>query len=84
MVRDRQPGDKHADSQSYPRACDQTGCAYRHDSFVAPAGVRKSHFFDQAENQKDQQGRSLIATRQQRTFWPPKARHECEREGCRY
>src|SRR4029077_3188467 len=33
---------------------------------------------------KDQQGRSLIAPRQQRTFWPPEARHKCEREGCRY
>ena len=45
------------------RTCYQTSGAYRHDSFVEPAGVRNSHFFDEAENQKDQQGRSLIAPR---------------------
>jgi hypothetical protein len=50
MVRDRQPSDKYADSQSYPRACYQTGGAYRHNSFVQPAGVRNSDFFDEAEN----------------------------------
>ena len=77
-MRHRQPGDKHADGQSYPRTCYQTGGAYRHDSFVEPAGGRNSHFFDEAEDQKDKQGRSLIAPRQQRTFLPPKARHERE------
>jgi hypothetical protein len=59
-----------------------TGCAYRHDSFVQPVGLRNSDFFDEAENQKDQQGRSLVAPRQPRTLWLPKTRHECERE-CR-
>jgi hypothetical protein len=49
-----------------------TGCAYRHDSFVQPVGLRNSDFFDEAENQKDQQGRSLVAPRQPRTLWLPK------------
>jgi hypothetical protein len=50
VVRNRQPGDKSADRQTYPGACYQTGCAYRHNPFVAPAGVRNSDFFDEAKN----------------------------------
>jgi hypothetical protein len=50
VVRDRQPRDKNADTESHPRACYQTGCAYRHDSFVQPTGVRNGDFLDEAEN----------------------------------
>jgi hypothetical protein len=50
LQRNRQPGDKSADRQTYPGACYQTGCAYRHNPFVEPAGVRNSDFFDEAKN----------------------------------
>src|SRR6516165_6875524 len=86
VMRNRQPGDKHANGQSYPRACYQTRCTHRHDSFVEPTGVRSSDFFDQAESQKDQQSHSLIAPRgrktrlQERTLWLPEASHERQRE----
>ena len=63
VVRDRQPGDKHANGQSHPRTRYQTGSAYSHDSIVEQAGVRNSHFFGEAKDQKDNQGRSLIAPR---------------------
>jgi hypothetical protein len=59
VVCDTYPGDKHAHSQPYPRTRYQTSRAYRHNSFIDPAGVRNSGFFDEAEDQEDQQGRRL-------------------------
>jgi hypothetical protein len=35
---------------------------------------------DKAEHHKDQESRSLIAPREQRTLWPPKAWHQRESE----
>jgi hypothetical protein len=46
--------------------------------------MESSGFFDKAENRKDQQSRSFIAPRQQRTLRLPKALQKREREGCRY
>jgi hypothetical protein len=63
VVRDRQPGDKHANGQSHPRTRYQTGSAYSHDSIVEQAGVRNSHFFGEAKDQKDNQGLKFAGIR---------------------
>jgi hypothetical protein len=42
--------------------------------------VRNSYFFDESEDQKNEQDGSLIAPREQRTLWQPKARDQRERE----
>src|SRR5215469_18819203 len=75
---DSQPGHKHTDSQSYPRTCQEPAGAYRHDSFVKPAGMGGSGFFEDAKAHKDQQNRSLISPREQRTRRLSKARHKGE------